>query len=172
MAFVGASEAARLIGKNRAQIYRALKSGAMSATKDELGATVIDTSELFRVFPKMSSTNTENTTGNVAPNNVQRAANSPEHADLSALLAAEREKSALLMDTVTDLRQRLDQEGEERRKAQTQLTALLTDQRQKPLPAEPMPPPRGWVGLVAVLGVVAGAVGGAWWVLMHPQLLP
>jgi hypothetical protein len=169
MAFVGASEAARLIGKNRAQIYRALKSGAMSATKDELGATVIDTSELFRVFPKMSGANTENAADNVAPNNVQQPANSSEQAALSALLAAEREKSALLVDTVADLRHRLDQEGEERRKAQTQLTALLTDQRQKP---EPMPPRREWLGLVAVLGVVAGAAGGAWWVLTHPQLLP
>ena len=41
---------------------------------------------------------------------------------------------------VMDLRQRFDQSEEERRKTQTQLTALLTDQRQK----EASPPPKGF----------------------------
>jgi len=108
MAFVGASEAARLIGRNRAQIYRALKSGAMSATKNEQGATVIDTSELFRVFGEPVSKNTANVSDNVAPNNSQQAANGHEQAGLSALLAAEREKSALLAEAVADLRRERD----------------------------------------------------------------
>lgn len=130
MAFVGASEAARLIGRNRAQIYRALKSGAMSATKNEQGATVIDTSELFRVFGEPVSKNTANVSDNVAPNNSQQAANGHEQAGLSALLAAEREKSALLAEAVADLRRERDRllglvES------QSEQVRLLTDQREK-----------------------------------------
>src|SRR5512132_4148813 len=47
-----------------------------------------------------------------------------------AFLQAERERERkILQDGVDDLRHRLDQSEEERRKTQAQLTALLTDQR-------------------------------------------
>jgi hypothetical protein len=49
-----------------------------------------------------------------------------------ASLQAERERERkILQDGVEDLRHRLDQSEEERRKTQTQLTALLTNQRQE-----------------------------------------
>ncbi|MDR3569288.1 MAG: hypothetical protein P4L43_14765 [Syntrophobacteraceae bacterium] len=45
---------------------------------------------------------------------------------------AEREREQLgFQEMISDLRQRLDREAEERRRTQAQLTALLTDQRPK-----------------------------------------
>jgi hypothetical protein len=47
-----------------------------------------------------------------------------------AAIQTERERERkILQDAVDDLRHRLDQSEEERRKTQAQLTALLTDQR-------------------------------------------
>lgn len=48
---------------------------------------------------------------------------------LGVQVEALREQLARERETVSDLRHRLDQSEEERRKAQGQLTALLTDQR-------------------------------------------
>ena len=133
MALIGASEAARLIGRDRSQIYRALKSGSLSAQKDELGATVFDTSELFRVFRpagNKSTGNTSNVAANDAANISPQAANTTEQAVLAALLAAEKEKNAILTATVEDLtklRDRLLGVVE----SATEQVKLLTDQRQK-----------------------------------------
>ena len=46
-----ANQAAELTGKNVATITRAIKSGKISATKDQSGAWKIDGVELSRVFP-------------------------------------------------------------------------------------------------------------------------
>ena len=50
---------------------------------------------------------------------------------IRAKLEAAAERIADKDGVIDDLRQRLDTEGEERRKVQAQLTALLTDQRPK-----------------------------------------
>ena len=46
-----AGQAAQATGKNIATITRAIKSGKISAKKDESGAWRIDASELHRMFP-------------------------------------------------------------------------------------------------------------------------
>ena len=46
-----ANQAAEATGKNVATITRAIKSGKLSATKDQSGAWKIDGAELSRVFP-------------------------------------------------------------------------------------------------------------------------
>lgn len=46
-----ANQAAELTGKNVATITRAIKSGKLSATKDQSGTWKIDGAELSRVFP-------------------------------------------------------------------------------------------------------------------------
>ena len=48
---MGLSEAAAATGVNRSTIYRAYKSGRMSATRLETGQIEVDPAELFRVFP-------------------------------------------------------------------------------------------------------------------------
>ena len=44
-------EAARATGKSKATISKAIKSGRLSARKDETGTFHIDPSELHRVYP-------------------------------------------------------------------------------------------------------------------------
>jgi FtsZ-binding cell division protein ZapB len=49
------SEAAKLVGKDRKTLYRAIKSGTLSATTDATGTTIIDLSELIRVYGKIEA---------------------------------------------------------------------------------------------------------------------
>jgi hypothetical protein len=44
-------EAADAAGTSKSSIWRAIKSGRMSAGKTDLGVLAIDSSELFRCFP-------------------------------------------------------------------------------------------------------------------------
>lgn len=44
------SEAAKIIGKTRSAVFKAIKSGRLSATKDAQGHFVIDPAELHRVY--------------------------------------------------------------------------------------------------------------------------
>ena len=46
------SEAARTAKVSKSSIFRAVKSGRLSATRDDLGNYSIDAAELFRVFPE------------------------------------------------------------------------------------------------------------------------
>jgi hypothetical protein len=66
-----------------------------------------------------------------------------ENKEMKAKLEAAEQRVRDNETVIDDLRHRLDRESEERRQAQAQLTALLTDQR---------PKPRHWV-LPAVIGV-------------------
>lgn len=54
MACHGITEAAKMTGVNRRTIYRYLKSGKLSSTVTHDNKTVIDTSELLRVFGSLS----------------------------------------------------------------------------------------------------------------------
>jgi hypothetical protein len=109
--------AAKLTGKSKSTLLRAIKSGRLSGTQDDNGNYQIETSELLRVFPA-----TVRDASSDAPRTPQR--NGAEQAELEGLraLADERQR------TIDDLRRRLDQEGEERRK----IMAILTDQTAKP----------------------------------------
>lgn len=115
-------EAARAAGKSKATIHRAIRSGKLSAARNEItGPWLIDPSELARAFPPVPSEQVHN--GSLR----QRGT-----ADKTVLLRvqlelerAERQRErAQFEDTIADLRQRLDSEAEERRR----LTMLLTDQ--------------------------------------------
>lgn len=52
---LSASQAAKETGKSIPTITRAIKSGKLSAEKQEGGGFLIDPSELFRVFPAITS---------------------------------------------------------------------------------------------------------------------
>jgi hypothetical protein len=118
MALVGLSEAARLTGKNRTTIFRAMKSGRLSFTMNGAGERQIDIAELERVFPATSA--------------VQPESNNAHTEVLRVQLEAERRANALLERANDDLRQRLDASEEERRTVHAQLAALLTDKREAP----------------------------------------
>lgn len=50
MSQVCISEAAKLVGRDRKTLYRAIKEGRLSATQDATGARQVDIAELVRVF--------------------------------------------------------------------------------------------------------------------------
>ena len=107
-------EAARATGKSKPTIQRAIKKNIISAVQNADGSYAIDPAELHRVYPPLPV--------------LKPPEPPPDPALLQQEIASLKERLADKEGVITDLRQRLDQEGEERRKAQTQLTALLTDQ--------------------------------------------
>jgi excisionase family DNA binding protein len=149
--FISLGEAARRTGLSKATVQRAIKSGKLSAASvNPDGSYNIDPAELARVYelnprdgiadPSMKQLETLTETGGVQ---VELAV----LRERVAAIGREREESErryqLAADQIEDLRRRLDVEGEERRK----LTALLTDQRDKP-PADPLPQPKGFRGFL------------------------
>ena len=111
--------AARATGKSKATISRAIKSGRLSALRDDAGGYLIEPAELHRVYPA-----TGDTTGAMkqyATPNGTGPEPSPETMALQRLIAEQAE-------TIRDLRTRLDAAGEHAR----QLVAMLTDQRWLP----------------------------------------
>ena len=115
------NEAAKSCRKAKGTVLKAIKEGRLSAPKDAQGRYEIDPSELHRVFPLTITDHSKkpvmtNTTGYENRIEIER---------LRAELKAANTLSENMAETVADLRERLDREGEERR----QLTAMLTDQR-------------------------------------------
>jgi hypothetical protein len=175
-------QAADATGKSKPTILRAIQSHKISAKKDDHGEWEIDPSELHRVYAFVSGNGTRNDT--VEPDVTAILPNDSEalrhEIGLLREMLAERDKRVADKDAVIDdLRERLDREGEERRQAHIQLTALLTDQRTQAEkdataaalasvpPVAPKTSGAGW-WVVGVLVVLGGAAGVAWWVLSHP----
>lgn len=104
------SQAAKLTGKSKSTINRAIKSGKLSATRHDDGSYSIDPAELSRVFnmepPDSSKRSDAQPVGTRLLERVEA---------LEAMLSREREISA-------DLK-------EDRDRWRQQATALLTDQR-------------------------------------------
>jgi hypothetical protein len=132
------STAAKATGRNKSTIHRAIKSGAMSATRDPAtGSWLIEPAELHRVYPPLSDA-TSHATG------PETARDGARDGDATAqLLARLADKDA----QIADLQRRLDAEAAERRQAIERLLAAqekitaLTDQR---LAAPAAPAKRGW----------------------------
>jgi len=115
------TEAAKLTGKQRQTIHKAIKEGRISAIRSEAGEWRIDPAELFRVYPPLSTVN-DNQSAQV-DTGLQRI-DSGLQREVEFLRERIREKD----DIISDLR-------EDRDHWRQQATALLTDQRPKP-PAE------------------------------------
>src|SRR3954454_15753391 len=98
MAQIGLSEAAKLTGKDKATIHRAMASGRLSFTVGPDGARRIDPAELERVFRITAPDAIAPRTRPAAPRN------SLQSLQTDAPLEAERSKVALLEATVADLR--------------------------------------------------------------------
>ena len=121
------SEAAAATGVNRSTIYRAWKSGRMSATRLETGQIEVDPAELFRVFPP------------VAPQTPPNDALHP-HATPGAIALNALRNSALEVE-VKCLREMLDAMRSDRdawRKQAGKVVAALPP----PAPAPAAPDPR------------------------------
>ncbi len=117
------SQAARESGTSKPTLSRWIAKGKVSAERQQDGSYLIDPSELDRIKDMMKN-------GNGSGNHNMKQSETPQ--ETSAL----RREVELLRErlddkdgVINDLRRRLDDETEERRAAQTKLTALLTDQR-------------------------------------------
>lgn len=130
-------EAAKATGMTKPTISKAIKTGRVSAKRKENGGYDIDPAELHRVYPPVSGKQESEPVSELTPVNPGLLI---ENKELKAKLDASEQRIKDAVEQVADLRRRLDQSEEERRRTQHQLTALLTDQREKPAaPSSPLP---------------------------------
>jgi septal ring factor EnvC (AmiA/AmiB activator) len=146
-------QAADQVGKDRTTLLRAIKSGDLSATKDQAGQWWIEPAELFRRYQPAQAHSVQEPVNAQVRTGVNTAAHTP---DLAREIAQKEEQLAALRDerererrqleeTIADLRRRLDASEEERRQNQQQLTALLTDQRSQEEKGREVAPPEPMV---------------------------
>ena len=152
-------QAAKETGISKTAIARAIKSGRLSASRNDLGEYRIDPAELFRVYPVTPRVDSD----------AAHHATPKDYTGLHAQLEALREVLRQIEGERDDLRRRLDEEAAERRQSAGEirrLTLLLTDQRQpttapqaEPKSSPPVVRPFFWLALAAA------SIGGALWYL-------
>ncbi len=136
------NQAAKACHKSKSAILEAIRSGRLSASRNDKNQWQIDPAELFRVYPARTSTEPPYQVDYHRPEPIPTTPeNHPTTAimlDKIASIEAERDRERQqLQNTIDDLRRRLDQESEERRK----LTMLLTHQPEPPPAATSKAPP-------------------------------
>ncbi len=107
-------EAADAVGLSKPAIFKAIKTGKISAIKDAHGHWYIQPAELHRVYEPINSVNDSD--------NQSLTKESTETQILKQELDTLREQ---LLETINDLRRRLDKAEDERRSAQEKLSLLL-----------------------------------------------
>jgi hypothetical protein len=133
-------EASRLTGRGKTTLARAIRRGALSATRNETGGYLIDPAELSRAFPfpapGQETPATDGATGTVAHHATELAILTERIQGLEAVTAKLRE---WLADA---LKQR------DRWQQQAERLVLLPAPPQPPLPQptarEPAPKPQSW----------------------------
>jgi hypothetical protein len=123
-------QAGAAVGKSKSAILKAIRRGALSATRDaSTGGWAIDPAELHRAFPKVS----QDTSGNRSEH-----METVETAEVRELRARLNDKDAV----IDDLRRRLDQADTDRRQALDRLAAA--QERVAALLSGPPAPARRW----------------------------
>ena len=118
--------AAKASGRSKATISKAIKSGRLSALKDETGVYRIELAELNRVYPLIVDGNRDRTPRTPEETPDER----PTIRELQARLEAAQERLADRETLIADLR-------EDRDRWRQQATALLANQRAAPSPNQP-----------------------------------
>jgi hypothetical protein len=115
------NQAAKACNKSKSAILDAIRSGRLSASRDDKNQWQIEPSELFRVYQPTEHLPPEQ-------NRSQSVDQPPQNHPTPLLLEQiERERDRerkQMQETIDDLRRRLDDEAQERRR----LTMLLTHQ--------------------------------------------
>ena len=112
-------QAAKEVGRSKGTLSNMIKTGKLSVSEKTAQGYKIMASELFRAFPDY---NPQTVVIEQATTPITTPLNSDQKREIELLLERIRDKD----DVIDDLRRRLDDEGEERRK----LTALITDLRE------------------------------------------
>jgi hypothetical protein len=123
MATVSMTKGAELAGVSKGTVSKALKSGRLSYAEKTDNGYLIDTSELFRVFPPKQKETVDETRLDTPDGNRETLINS---GGLQREIELLREQLQDRDGVVSDLRQRLDKSEEERREAQARVIGLLT----------------------------------------------
>lgn len=148
-------QAARQSGFSKPTLSRAIKSGALSATRLDDSSYAVDPTELQRWIDNNGHRNSYQTrlaTASETPetpfdNSVLQAEVAKLRELLTAMSAERDRERSQLSDQIGDLRRRLDASEDERRKAAEEtrrLTLLLTDQTARPAVPVATERPRGF----------------------------
>ena len=108
------TKAAEEVGISRSALFKAIKNGRVSATKNGKGAFIIDPAELFRVYQPVNKVNV----------NLYQPSQQQDIAKETVEITMLKQLLKQVESERDDLRRRLDDEAQERRK----LTMLLTHQ--------------------------------------------
>lgn len=130
------SQAAKALRKSKSTLNRAIKTGRLSATRNENGTFSIDPSELYRAFPDPHQ-NAHHSSLTERPRTTIPDELHSKISLLEQLLEKERDMVAREREIAADLK-------EDRDKWRQQATSLLADQRQEALPALSPAPRRRW----------------------------
>lgn len=123
MATVSMTKGAELAGVSKGTVSKAIKSGRLSYTEKTDNGYLIDTAELFRVFPPKKPETVDGSrleTGDGNPGNPDNSTGLQREIQLLREQLQDRD------GVVADLRHRLDKSEEERREAQARVIGLLT----------------------------------------------
>ena len=122
MATVSMTKGAELAGVSKGTVSKALKSGRLSYTEKTDNGYLIETSELFRVFPPKQPETVETIRSQPSSGNRETLVETVGlHREIELLREQLRDRDGV----VDDLRRRLDQSDEERREAQARVIGLL-----------------------------------------------
>lgn len=127
-------QAAKEAGVSKTSLHRAIKSGRVSASRNDDGTFSIDPAELFRVFPR----NSRNTAGNIP---LEQTVTPQEHAGAppgTAETVGLQAKVSILESQLSMLREHFDEMKSQRDAWQRQAEQA---QRLLAAPAPPAPPP-------------------------------
>ena len=157
------TSAARAAGVGRASVWRAIKSGRLSATTNERGERVIDLAELLRVFGPLKSDGQPETLASAQDEQAETLSSGAGAVPAVMLIETLREQ-------LDDARGREQALIAERDRLLTMLEgeqAARRDLETKLLPApapKPTPPShrRVWLLLILLVAVLAFA-GWRWW---------
>jgi hypothetical protein len=146
MAGLSLREAAQQTGSNKSTIWRAIKSGRMSATRLDDGGFAIDPAELFRVFPPQPLKQHRTGQGTTADFQREIAPATPATDELALKVAALDAEIRGLKELLTEVRQSRDQwqaQAEDWKTQTTRLTLALPAPAPGPVMA-PQTKRRSW----------------------------
>ena len=122
MATVSMTKGAELAGVSKGTVSKALKSGRLSYAEKTDNGYLIETSELFRVFPPKQPETVETIRSQPSTGNRETPVETVGlHREIELLREQLRDRDGV----VDDLRHRLDRSDEERREAQARVIGLL-----------------------------------------------
>ena len=116
------TKGAELAGVSKGTVSKAIKSGRLSYAEKTDNGYLIDTAELFRVFPpKKPKTVDDSRSETIFGNELNPTSSTGFQREIQLLREQLKDRDSV----VTDLRHRLDKSEDERREAQARVIGLL-----------------------------------------------